>query len=474
MDYFLKEDFLLQTEPARQLYHDYAKSCAIIDYHCHLPPQAIADNTPFLNLTDIWLRGDHYKWRAMRAFGIDEKFITGSATDEEKFQRWAAMVPYTVRNPLYHWTHMELKNPFGFEKYLSADTATEAYQHCTELLQQSDFSPRGLLQHFKVEVVVTTDDPCDDLRFHTQLAADAFPVKMLPCFRPDKVLQLSGGDNFRNYIRQLSEVSGVNIHSLDTLLEALAARVDYFHACGARLSDHGLNNMPPCDRHPGELDIAFRRVLGGNDNDAADWGEAYAGFVLLELCKLYHEKGWAQQFHIGAIRNNNGRLLNTLGPDTGFDSIGDYTHGQNLSGFLDQLDSTNQLARTILYNLNPADNELFATMTGNFNDGTIRGKMQYGSGWWFLDQKDGMEKQMNALSNMGLLSCFVGMVTDSRSFLSYSRHEYFRRVLCNLLGNDISNGLLPNDIPWLGKIVQDICYHNAASYFSFDAVSSTR
>ncbi len=468
MDYFLNEDFLLQTEPARRLYHDYAKNCHIIDYHCHLPPQAIAENQPFLNLTDIWLRGDHYKWRAMRVFGIDEKFVTGEATDKEKFEQWAAMVPHTMRNPLYHWTHMELKDPFGFTKHLSEQTASEAYHHCGELLQQQDFFPRGLLQHFNVEVVVTTDDPCDDLRFHTQLAADGFPVKMLPCFRPDKVLQLNGGEVFRAYIRQLAEVSGVSIHSLDTLLEALSARVDYFHACGARLSDHGLNNMPLYDRHPGELDIAFRRVLGGRDDDAAEWGEAYAGYVLLELCKLYHAKGWAQQFHLGAIRNNNTRLLNKLGPDTGFDSIGDYPHAQTLSGFLDRLDSTDQLSRTILYNLNPADNELFATMTGNFNDGTIRGKMQYGSGWWFLDQKDGMEKQINALSNMGLLSCFVGMVTDSRSFLSYSRHEYFRRVLCNLLGNDISNGLLPNDIPWLGKIVQDVCYHNAATYFSFD------
>ncbi len=468
MNNFLNEDFLLQTESAKRLYHDYAKNLPIFDFHCHLSPQIIAEDQPFANLTDIWLRGDHYKWRAMRSFGIEERFITGDATDEEKFLQWGDMSPSTMRNPLFHWTQMELKNPFGVTKILNGKNASEIYGQCSELLQRPEFSPRGLIRHFGVEVVVTTDDPCDELEFHRRIAEDGFSVKVLPCFRPDKVFQLAGGQAFRDYMQRLSEVSKVNIHSLASLLEALSNRIDHFHASGARLSDHGFNNIPLFRKRPDNLDVVFRKVLGGDDKDAEVWVEEYSGYVLYELCKMYHSKGWAQQFHIGALRNNNSRILGKLGPDTGFDSIGDWSHAHRMSRFFDSLDKTDQLAKTVIYNLNPADNEVFATMTGNFNDGSIRGKIQFGSGWWFLDQKDGIERQLNALSNMGLISCFIGMVTDSRSFLSYSRHEYFRRVLCNLLGKDINDGLLPNDIPWLGKIVQDICYYNSKNYFSFD------
>ncbi|MHA6246933.1 glucuronate isomerase [Pontibacter sp. CAU 1760] len=464
---FLNEDFLLQTETARRLYHDYARHLPIIDYHCHLSPEAIARNEQYPDMTSIWLAGDHYKWRAMRTLGIAEKYITGDATNEEKFQAWAKALPYTMRNPLYHWAHMELKNPFGITELLSEQNASEVYAQCNSLLQEPAFTPRGLLEGFGVEMVGTTDDPVDSLEYHQQIAASDFKVKVLPSFRPDKVLQLAGGDTYRAYLQKLSEASGIAITSLDTLLEALQQRVGFFHTHGCRVSDHGLSYLPFIGGRSQKVEEAFAAVVAGNDTDAAALEQDFAGYVLEELCKLYHQYGWVQQFHLGALRNNNTRMLQVNGPDTGYDSIGDFPQAASLAAFLNQLEQQGSLAKTILYNLNPADNAAFAAMTGNFQGEGIKGKIQFGSAWWFLDQLDGMKDQMNALSSMGLISCFVGMLTDSRSFLSYSRHEYFRRLVCNMFGDDVEQGLLPADLPWLGKMVQDICYYNAKNYFAF-------
>jgi glucuronate isomerase len=461
------EDFLLGTETARRLYHDYAKDLPIIDYHCHLSPQAIAENRPFANMTDIWLAGDHYKWRALRALGVEEKYITGPATDEEKFMAWAAALPHTLRNPLYHWAHMELRNPFGVTELLTGANGKAIYDHCNGLLQGPEFTPRGLLERFKVEMVGTTDDPVDDLAYHRQTAASGFSVKVLPSFRPDKALNLAGGEAYRVYLRQLSEASGVAVVSLDTLLEALQQRVDFFHANGCRVSDHGLSCLPFPGKGSGRLEEVFSSVLQGDDSEAGAHQEELSAFVLLALCRLYHERGWVQQFHVGALRNNNTRMLQTNGPDTGYDSIGDFPQAASMSAFFNVLEKEGRLTKTILYNLNPADNAAFAAMAGNFQGQGIRGKVQFGSAWWFLDQLDGMREQMNVLSNMGMISCFVGMLTDSRSFLSYSRHEYFRRLVCQMFGQDVEQGLLPADIPWIGKMVQDICYNNAKNYFTF-------
>lgn len=468
--HFIGEDFLLQNEAARRLYHEYAAAMPIIDYHCHLPVRQIRESNPFRNLTDLWLRGDHYKWRAMRSLGVDEKYITGNGTDEEKFSHWAAIVPDTLRNPLYHWTHMELKNPFGVTELLDEHNAEKVYRHCNELLQQPEYAPRGLLQHFQVRTVCTTDDPCDDLLDHELIRDSNFEIKVLPAFRPDRVLHIGGGSAFREYIARLGEVSGLEITDLEGLLAALKSRVAYFHLQGGRLADHGLNCIPLFDEHdPKSIDEVFKKVLSGHDLAAGDQTtkDNFAGFILFQLCGMYHEKGWVQQFHLGALRNVNTGKLEAFGPDTGFDSIGDFRQAEGMGSLFDKLDRSGALAKTILYNLNPADNEVFATMAGNFNEGPSRGKMQYGSSWWFLDQLDGMEKQINTLSNMGILSCFVGMLTDSRCFLSYSRHDYFRRLLCNIFGRDIQAGLLPNDEKWLGKMIQDICYNNAKGYFNW-------
>jgi len=465
MKKFMDDNFLLETETAEKLYHDYAKSMPIIDYHNHLPPNEIAENKKFINLTDIWLRGDHYKWRAMRTLGVCEEYITGNASDEEKFLKWAEAVPYTVRNPLFHWTHLELKDPFGITELLNTSSAKRIYDKAGELLQQPSFTTRGLLQHFKVEFAGTTDDPCDDLLYHKQLREENFSVRVSPSFRPDKCWNVTGGDAYRNYISKLSQVSGVEIKNVDTLLEALAKRMDYFAAAGACISDHGLQKIPSTFELTTEMEAAYRRLLAGDDANVASWAESFQGYMLLELFKMYHARGWVQQMHIGAIRNNNSRMMKKLGPDTGFDSIGDDEQATALAGLLDKLDSTDQLAKTVLYNLNPSFNEVFATMVGNYNDGSVKGKIQFGSGWWFLDQLDGMEKQINTLSSMGIVSCFVGMLTDSRSFLSFPRHEYFRRLLCNIFGNEMEKGLLPNDVEWIGKIIQDICYNNAKEYF---------
>ena len=463
---FITEDFLLQSKFARQLYHGYASKMPIIDYHCHLSSHDIAVNRKFENMSVVWLAGDHYKWRAMRTLGVKEKYITGNAPHEDKFSQWAYTVPYTMRNPLYHWTHLELQRYFGVEELLKPDTSAGIWSKANEMLQGDDFKTRGLLGQMNVEIVCTTDDPTDSLEYHKMVAKEGYKVKVLPAFRPDKSFAIEDPESYKKYIQKLSEVSGVDIKSYDDLLIALEKRVDYFHSCGGRLSDHGLENLYYEEEQKYSPEQTFKSILSGV-KAPADVRESFKYHILTSLCKMYHKRGWTQQFHLGAIRNTNERMLRELGPDTGFDSIGDYQQATALAKFFNNLDNTNQLSKTILYNLNPAQNEIFATMTGNFNDGSVKGKMQFGSAWWFLDQKDGMEKQINTLSNIGLLSCFIGMLTDSRSFLSFPRHEYFRRILCNLIGNDVENGELPNDEKWLGQLVSGVCYNNAKEYFNF-------
>jgi glucuronate isomerase len=467
MKTFLDQDFLLQTDTARRLYHDFAKEMPIIDYHNHLAPQEIAENKRFGNLTQIWLNGDHYKWRAMRTNGVNEHFITGQAADFEKFMAWAETVPYTLRNPLYHWTHLELKNTFGIEQILNPDTAKEIYENCTEQLQTT-LSVKNLLQKAKVEVLCTTDDPTDTLEFHSPPSGvgGLWTGALLPTFRPDKAMAADNPKALKQYILKLESVVNTSIHTFEDYLKALKSRHDFFASKGCKLSDHGLEQIYAEDYTEQETEAIFQKILTEKDLMPIEVLK-FRSAMLIQFGIWNHEKGWTQQFHLGALRNNNSRMLAQLGTDTGWDSIGDFSQARALSRFLDKLDTDNQLAKTIIYNLNPSDNELIATMIGNFNDGSIAGKIQFGSAWWFLDQKDGMERQINALSNMGLLSRFVGMLTDSRSFLSFPRHEYFRRILCNLLGNEIENGELPNDIPWTGKIIQDICYHNAKKYFEF-------
>ena len=467
MKSFISEDFLLHSDTAKRLFFDHAEKMPIIDYHSHLPPSEIAEDKQFQNITDIWLKGDHYKWRAMRTLGIDERFITGESSDREKFDKWSYAIPYTVRNPLYHWSHMELKNYFGIIKLLRPETSDEIYSECNEYLKQPDFTAKQLLQRMDVRVVCTTDDPVDSLSDHERIKNQEFGIKVLPTFRPDSVYSFDHPESYNSYIDKLEEVTDNKINSLDSLLNALEKRIDFFHHLGCRLSDHGLKRMTSIGNGNINPETTFKLIRNGRTltNEEA---ERLQFELLIQLGKLYDRYGWVQQFHLGAMRNPNSRMFHQFGEAAGFDSIGDYSQGVNLANFLNELDKTNQLPKTILYNLNPSDNALVATMAGNFNDGSVKGKVQFGTAWWFLDQKDGMEDQMNILSNMGLLSCFVGMLTDSRSFLSYPRHEYFRRILCNLIGNDIENGELPGDIDWFGKIVKDICYHNAREYFDFE------
>lgn len=461
---FLDQDFLLQSETAKTLYHEHAKDMPIFDYHCHLPPEEIAEDKQHDNIGEIWLGGDHYKWRAMRTNGVSEDYCTGDKPWREKFRKWAETVPHTLRNPLYHWTHMELQRYFGINTLLSGETADEIFDACTEQLRTPEFSTRNLLSRMKVKVVGTTDDPVDSLEHHRKIAADGFGVKVLPSFRPDKAMNLSDTGAWKAYVGKLEEASGMEIKDWASLIGAIENRADYFHELGCRVSDHGIAYVPDASASEAELDIILTNALAGESISFSDQ-EKFQAMFLYEVGKLYHARNWAQQFHVGVFRNNNQRLFKALGPDTGFDSIADYRQGPGLIRLLDKLDSSNQLAKSILYNINPADNELFATLVGNYQDGSFPGKMQFGSGWWFLDQKDGMERQMNALSLLGLLSRFVGMLTDSRSFLSFPRHEYFRRILCNLLGNDVENGELPNDMPLLGQMVENICYNNAVEYF---------
>ncbi|GAB2957108.1 glucuronate isomerase [Hymenobacter coalescens] len=469
---FLGPDFLLQTATARTLYHEYARQMPIIDYHNHLLPDQIAEDKQFDNLTQIWLYGDHYKWRAMRTNGIDERYITGDASDWEKFEKWAETVPNTLRNPLYHWTHLELQRYFGVTELLNPESARRIYDHCSALLRTPEYSVRNLLRKMNVQTLCTTDDPADSLEHHRAIAADPFGVQVLPTFRPDKAMSPEDAAGYNAYLDKLGASAAVEILNYQDLQTALRVRHDYFAALGCRLSDHGLEQIYAADYSDADITRIFAKVRGGATLERAEVLQ-FKSAMLVFLAELDWEKGWTQQFHLGALRNNNARMLRQLGPDTGWDSIGDFQQGPALSKFLDRLDTQDKLAKTILYNLNPADNELFATMIGNFQDGSVAGKMQFGSGWWFLDQKDGMERQINALSNMGLLSRFVGMLTDSRSFLSYPRHEYFRRILCNMLGHDVENGELPADMALLGRMVQNICHGNANEYFGFQTVAQT-
>jgi len=468
MKQFLDDNFVLQNETAEYLYHQHAKHLPIIDYHCHLDPKMIAEDHKFDNLGEIWLAGDHYKWRAMRTNGIDERFCTGKDTsDWEKFEKWAETVPYTMRNPLYHWTHLELKTAFGVNKLLKPETAREIFDECTAKLRTPEFSARGMMKHYKVEVVCTTDDPIDSLEYHLALQKEGFSIKVLPTWRPDKAMAVEVPSAFRAYVEKLSEVSGVSISKFADLIAALRSRHDFFASVGCKLSDHGIEEFYAEDYTQAEIETIFNKVYGGKELSHEEIIK-FKSAMLVEGAIMDWEKGWTQQFHYGAIRNNNTRLFKQLGADTGFDSIGDFTVAKAMSKFFDRLDTDNKLAKTIIYNLNPRDNDMIATMIGNFQDGSVAGKIQFGSGWWFLDQKTGMEAQMNSLSNLGLLSRFVGMLTDSRSFLSYPRHEYFRRILCNLIGTDVEQGLLPySEIGFLGKLVENVSYYNAKNFFKF-------
>jgi glucuronate isomerase len=464
----MDENFLLRTDTAQQLYHSHAAKMPIIDYHCHLDPAMIANDRKFDNLGQIWLEGDHYKWRAMRTNGIDERFCTGKdTTDWEKFEKWAETVPYTMRNPLYHWTHLELRRAFGIHKILNPATAAEVFAECTEKLHTPEYSARGLMRKFNVAAVCTTDDPADSLEHHQALQKEGFEIKTLPTWRPDKAMAVENPAAYKAYVEKLSEVSDIRIRKYADLIEALQNRHDYFALVGCKLSDHGIEEFYAEDYTQTEIDAIFNKVYSGKELTRVEVIK-FKSALMVEGAKMDHAKGWTQQFHYGVIRNNNTRLFKQLGADTGFDSIGDFTIAQHMSKFLNSLDASNQLTKTILYNLNPRDNDLIATMIGNFQDGSVAGKMQFGSGWWFLDQKVGMEAQMNSLSVLGLLSRFVGMLTDSRSFLSYPRHEYFRRILCNLIGNDVENGELPaSEMPFIGQLVENICYNNARDFFKF-------
>ena len=460
----INDSFLLESKLANTLYHSYLAHLPIIDYHNHLSPKAIAKNTSYDTLTDIWLTGDHYKYRAMRAWGVPEKFISGSATKEQKFLAWADCMPNTLRNPLFHWSHMELKNSFGINEYLNKNNALAIYKNANKQLQKKALSTRGILASYKVELVGTTDDPCDNLQYHKLLQKET--LKMLPSFRPDQIFKIQDKQSFMQYLQQLEKAANCKIKTIADLLGALEQRVNYFHENGCRIADHGLNNMPSSLSFTKELDIAFTQFVQNKKDLHFSMADNFVGVVLLALSKMYYKKGWVQQFHLGPIRNNNTRLQEKLGFDAGADSIGDYTQAKTLSHFLNTLDSKGELCKTILYNSNPADNEVFATLCGNFNESGIRGKVQFGAAWWFLDQKEGIEKQINAISNMGLISTFIGMTTDSRSILSYARHEYFRRVICNLFAKEMITGLLPNDEKWVGAMLQNIAYHNAKSYFN--------
>jgi glucuronate isomerase len=464
-DSFLSDNFILETKTARRLYFDYAADLPIIDYHSHLPAKNIAQDRTFRSISEIWLEDDHYKWRAMRANGVDERYCSGQAGDHEKFLKWAETVPYTLRNPLYHWTHMELKNPFGIRRLLNPESAEEIYREVNAQLREK-FSVRNLLRHFKAEVVCTCDEPLDSLEWHAALEREGFPIRVLPSFRPDVALLVERPDVFEPFLRDLAALTNTDIRDFETFIGALKKRHDHFAARGCRLSDHGWERVCADDYAAGELKSIFAKLLGHQPLTPEETGK-YKSAVQYELAVMDHEKGWAQMFHIGSIRNINSLKFRELGRNTGYDTMGDAELARDLTRLLDRLERNGRLAKTILFNINPKDSAAFAAVIGSFQDGRTPGKMQWGPAWWFLDNKDGIEEHLNLLSNQGLLARFVGMVTDSRSFLSFSRHEYFRRILCNLLGGEVENGLLPRDFTLLGKIVQDVCYRNAKNYLSF-------
>ena len=469
---FINENFMLSNDTARMLYHEHASKMPIIDYHCHLVPQQIAENMRFRDTTQLWLvdghDSDHYKWRAMRANGVSEEYLTGGTkTSWETFEKWAETVPYTMRNPLYHWTHLELSRVFGIDKLLSPATAREIFDVCNEKLGTEEFRGQSLIRRFNVEVVCTTDDPADDLRWHKMIAANPFGTKVIPAWRPDKAMAIEDPKSYKEYLKKLGEAAGMEIDSYADLIEALERRHDFFAAMGCRLSDHGLETFYAADYRQIEIEAIFKMVLLGRKVSELELSKFRSAF-LHDMAVMDARAGWAQQFHVGAIRNNNSKMFNLIGPDTGYDAIHDLPTAAAGHKFFDRLAAEDALAKTILYCLNPKDNEVMMTMAYTFNDGTFPGKMQFGSGWWFLDQEDGMRKQMNALSTLGLLSRFVGMLTDSRSFISYPRHEYFRRILCDVIGTDVENGKLPaSEIEWIGKMVENICYNNAKNYFGF-------
>ncbi|NJB83962.1 glucuronate isomerase [Wenyingzhuangia aestuarii] len=461
---FMNNDFLLENETAKILYHQYAAKMPVVDYHNHLSAEKIAKNKGFKDITEAWLSEDHYKWRGMRANGVDEKYITGNATSYEKFEKWAATVPYTVRNPLFHWTHLELKKYFGITDILQPSNCKEIYNQTSKVLQNT--TPQDLLRKANVEIVCTTDDPTDDLKYHIQIAKGNFSTKVLPTFRADNIIHIEA-DSFVSYVNKLAKVADVDIKDLPSLLKAIQQRIDFFASVGCRLSDFGLTGSLVFNAFDeDEVSNIIHKKINGTELSIQE-NEQYRSCLLYHLAVMYHAKNWAQQYHLGPIRNNNSRLIKEFGADAGCDSIGDYNFATQLSKFFDRLDSENKLAKTITYNLNPAHNEVFATMMGNFNTGGTPGKMQWGSAWWFLDQKSGMKAQLDILSNIGLLSRFVGMLTDSRSFLSFPRHEYFRRILCNEIAKDVENGEIPKDMGLLGKMIEDICYNNAINYFNF-------
>ena len=464
---FIHENFLLQSETAQHLFHDHAKKLPIIDYHCHLNPQEVASDHKFRSITELWLGGDHYKWRALRTNGVAEKYITGDASDWDKFQKWAETMPYCMRNPLYHWTHLELKTCFGIDKVLNPQTAKEIYDECNEKLASPEFSARNLMLHYIVEAVCTTDDPIDSLEYHKQIRESGFKVKVLPTWRPDMAMTVENPAAYREYIDKLSNVSGVSINCFDDIVKALLVRHKYFEEQGCRLSDHGMEEFYADDFTASELDAIFAKVYGGTaltDQEIRKFKSA----MMLEFGKMDADTGWTQQFHYGVIRNQNTKMFNLIGKDTGFDSMAQVMTAKSMNRYLDRLNSMDKLTKTIIYNLNPSDFEMVGTTIGNFQDGSVPGKIQLGAGWWFLDQKNGMEQQMQVLSMLGLLSRFVGMLTDSRSFVSYARHEYFRRILCNLIGNDVENGEIPSsEMQRVEQMVEDIAYFNAKKFFSF-------
>lgn len=465
MKQFMDKDFLLFSDTARDLYHNHAAKLPIIDYHCHLNPREVAEDHKFKNITELWLGGDHYKWRAMRSNGVDERFITGEASDWEKFEKWAETMPYLYRNPLYHWTHLELRTAFGIDKLLTPQTAREIYDECNEKLQQPEFSARGLMKHYNVECVCTTDDPIDDLRWHKAVREEGFSIKMLPAWRPDKAMDIEK-KGFNDYIKSLGEVADVDITTFKDLTDALKKRHDYFAANGCKLSDHGIDQFYDEFYSDSQIETIFSRAMRGMELSAHEVHQYKKCFLAISA-EMDADSDWTQQFHYGPMRNNNQKMYNLIGPDTGFDSIGEHITAQAMSHLLNYLNSEGKLTRTIIYTLNPSANEMVGSMIGNFQDGSEPGKIQFGAGWWFNDNIDGMRRQMEALSNLGLLSRFVGMLTDSRSFLSYPRHEYFRRLLCNILGDDVEKGLLPSDPEPLYRMVEDISYYNARRYFKF-------